>query len=140
MLPIRDDQPSFSTPFINYFIIALNVGVYLFFELPVQANGDRAFAALLTNFALTPAHVTGAVTGNGHYSLSAALVTVFTSMFMHGGLFHIVGNLWFLWIFGDNVEDHLGHFPYLVFYLLCGLAAAMTDIALDPHSRIPTLG
>lgn len=140
MFPIRDDQPRFSTPFVNYFIIALNVLVFVFFELPVQAQGDRAFAALLGNFAMIPAHVTGAFTGHGNYTIANAVLTIFTSMFMHGGLLHIVGNLWFLWIFGDNVEDYLGHFPYLIFYLVCGFAAAVTDIALGPTSPVPTLG
>src|SRR5215469_8467644 len=104
MFPIRDDQPRFTTPFVNYFIIGLNIAVYLLIEL------------------------------------SAKLLTIFTSMFLHADLFHIIGNLWFLWIFGDNIEDYVGHFPYLIFYLLCGVAAAVTDIALDPLSQMPTIG
>ena len=140
MFPIRDDQPSFSTPYVNYFIIALNLLVFIFIELPLQFQGPRALNALIFQFGLIPAHVTHAVAGSGQYSFAASLLTIFTSMFMHGGLFHILGNLWFLWIFGDNVEDYLGHFIYLIFYLLCGVAAAFTDIALSPTSMIPTIG
>lgn len=140
MFPIRDDQPSFSTPFVNYFIIALNLLVFLFVELPLQFQGPRALNALIFQFGLVPEHFTRALGGAPQYSIAANLLTILTSMFMHGGLFRILGNLWFLWIFGDNVEDYLGHFSYLIFYLLCGIAAALTDIALSPLSRIPTIG
>jgi membrane associated rhomboid family serine protease len=140
MFPIRDDQPRFSTPYVNYFIIALNVLVYVFFELPVQMQGERHFQALVFQFGFVPAHLTHALGGTSHYPLSATLLTIFTSMFLHGGLFHIVGNMWFLWIFGDNIEDYMGHFSYLIFYLLCGVAAAVTFIAINPSSTVPTLG
>jgi len=140
MFPIRDDQPRFSTPWVNYFIIGLNVFVYFFFELPVKFQGGRAFDVLVGQFGLVPQHFTHALSGSPQYPFSATLLTILTSMFLHGDLFHILGNLWFLWIFGDNIEDHLGHFPYLVFYLLCGIAAALTDIAIDPASLVPTIG
>src|SRR6266699_587480 len=117
--PIRDDQPRFSTPYVNYFIIALNIAAYVFFEVPAQFQGPRALA------------------GTPQYPLSANLLTILTSMFLHAGWFHILGNLWILWIFGDNVEDYLGHFSYLVFYLMCGVAAALTDIAINPLSALP---
>jgi len=140
MFPIRDDQPRYSTPWVNYFIIGLNVFVYFFFELPVQFQGGRAFDVLISQFGLVPQHFTRALAGSPQYAFPATLLTILTSMFLHGDLFHILGNLWFLWIFGDNIEDHLGHFSYLVFYLLCGIAAALTDIAIDPASRVPTIG
>jgi len=140
MFPIRDDQPRFSTPLVNYFIIALNVAVYLLIELPVQFQGARQFDVLVLQFGLIPHDVVRAVAGVHNYPLGANLLTIFTSMFLHGDILHIVGNLWFLWIFGDNIEDHLGHFPYLIFYLLCGMAAALTDIAIDPTSNLPTIG
>jgi membrane associated rhomboid family serine protease len=140
MFPIRDDQPRYSTPVVNYFIIALNVFVYLFLEVPVQLRGQYAFGRLISEFGLIPQHFTRALEGSHQYALPATLLTIFTSMFLHGDLLHILGNLWFLWIFGDNIEDYLGHFPYLIFYLLCGLAAALTDIALAPASRLPTIG
>jgi membrane associated rhomboid family serine protease len=140
MFPIRDDQPSFSKPFVNYFIIGLNVLVYILFELPVQMQGARHFEALVFQFGFIPEHLTRAFSGGAHYSIPATFLTIFTSMFLHADLFHIIGNLWFLWIFGDNVEDHLGHFLYLIFYLLCGVAAALTFVALNPGATAPTLG
>ena len=138
--PIRDDQPSFSKPYVNYFIIALNVLVFVLFELPVQSQGPRAFNALVFQFGLVPHDFTHALTGAANYPLGANLLTILTSMFMHGDFFHILGNMWFLWIFGDNIEDRLGHFVYLVFYLICGIAAALSDIALTPTSQVPLIG
>jgi len=140
MFPIRDDQPRFSTPYVNYFLIALNVLVYVLFELPLQFQEPRALNALIFQFGLIPHDLTRAIAGAPQYPLSANLLTILTSMFLHGGFFHILGNMWFLAIFGDNIEDHIGHFSYLVFYLLCGVAAALTDIALSPMSTIPTIG
>src|SRR5437870_2373804 len=124
MFPIRDDQPRFSTPYVNYFIIALNVLVYVLFELPAEFQGPRALNDVISQFALIPRHFTGALQGAPQYSLAAVSLTILTSMFLHGGFFHILGNMWFLAIFGDNIEDYLGHFSYLIFYLLCGVAAA----------------
>jgi membrane associated rhomboid family serine protease len=140
MFPIRDDQPRFSTPYVNYFIITLNVLIYVFFEVPVEMQGEGHFEALIFQFGFVPEHLTRALAGSSHYSIAASLLTIFTSMFLHGGLLHVVGNLWFLWIFGDNIEDHLGHFTYLIFYLLCGIAAALTFIAINPSSTVPTIG
>ena len=140
MFPIRDDQPSFSKPLVNYFIIALNVLVFVLFELPLQAQGSRAFNGLVLQYGLIPHDFTLALKGSTNYPLVANLLTVLTSMFMHGGIGHILGNMWFLWIFGDNVEDRLGHFGYLIFYLVCGIAAALTDIALAPTSPVPMIG
>jgi len=139
-LPIRDDQPRFSTPVVNYFIIALNIAVFVFIELPAQFQGNRAIAFLVSQYGLIPHDLTRALAGAPQYPISANLLTIFTSMFLHGGWQHILGNLWILWIFGDNVEDHMGHFPYLIFYLLCGVAAALTDIALSPLSAVPMIG
>lgn len=136
MFPIRDDQPRYSTPVVNYFIIALNAVVFLFEE--VQTPGG--LEALVFQFGVVPQHFARALAGSPRYTIPATLLTIFTSMFLHGGWLHIIGNMWFLWIFGDNVEDYLGHFAYLVFYLICGVAAALTQIALNPGSPIPTVG
>jgi membrane associated rhomboid family serine protease len=140
MLPLRDDQPSFSKPFVTYFIIALNALVFVLFELPLQAQGPRAINGLIFQFGLIPHDFTRAIAGATQYPLGANLLTVLTSMFMHGGWGHILGNMWVLWIFGDNVEDRLGHFSYLMFYLVCGVAAALTDIVLSPGSQVPMIG
>lgn len=137
MIPIRDDQPSFTKPFVNYFIIGLNVLVYLLFEPPVHS---RAFQVFTFQFGLIPHDFVRAIAGVPQYPRAANALTILTSMFMHGDFFHILGNMWFLWIFGDNVEDHLGHFSYLTFYLICGIAAALTDIAITPSSDVPLIG
>jgi membrane associated rhomboid family serine protease len=139
MIPIRDDQPSYSTPFINYFIIGLNVLVFLF-ELSIGAEGRRALNAFVFKFGVVPVRIERALAGVGQYTLATTLPTILTSMFLHGGWLHIIGNMWFLWIFGDNIEDHLGHFRYLLFYLACGVAAAITHIIFNLSSNEPTVG
>ena len=136
MIPIRDDQPRFSTPYITYFLVALNTLVFLFeFLTPVQNR-----AALEYEFGIVPVHIEAALRGSAHFSLAGTLLPILTSMFLHGSWLHVIGNMWFLWIFGDNIEDYLGHFPFLIFYLLCGFAAAITHIFLNPGSDVPTVG
>jgi len=87
-----------------------------------------------------PRHFELALAGSSRYALPALVLTIFTSMFLHGGWLHIIGNMWFLWIFGDNIEDYLGHSLYLAFYLVSGFAAAVTHILLNPASNLPTVG
>jgi len=133
MIPIRDDAPRYSTPWINYFLIALNTLVFLY-ELQL---GPRNLNAFVFTFGMVPAHVATAVhTG----AFTAGIVPILTSMFMHAGWLHIIFNMWWLWIFGDNVEDSLGHFPYLIFYLLSGLGAAAVHILFNWGSRVPSVG
>jgi len=134
MIPIRDDQPSFSTPFINYFLIALNVLVFLL-ELSAGMH-SRA----LYSFALVPRHTAAVISGHSYDSLASAVLPIFTSMFLHGDFFHVAGNMLFLWIFGDNVEDYLGHFRYLLFYFASGFAAALLHILINFNSQVPTVG
>jgi membrane associated rhomboid family serine protease len=136
MIPIRDDQPRFSTPFVTYFLIALNLLVF-FFE---AALTQPSLEILIRQFGLIPAHVTRLLGGSGPVNVGTALLPIFTSMFLHGSWLHVLGNMWFLWIFGDNIEDYLGHFKYLIFYLLSGVAAAIAQVALTPGSRVPTVG
>jgi membrane associated rhomboid family serine protease len=139
MFPIRDDTPRFSTPYITYFIIALNVAVFLF-ELLVGAQSGRALNGLMYQFGVVPAHFDRALAGASNASLPALSLTILTSMFLHASWLHIIGNMWFLWIFGDNLEDYLGHFSYLVFYLVSGVAAMFTHILLNAGSNVPALG
>ena len=136
MLPIKDDQPRYSTPYINNFLIGLNLVIF-FFEATLT---PASLKTLLHQFAVVPAHVTAFLQGSPRYSLPAVAIPFFTSMFLHGSWMHVLGNMWFLYIFGDNVEDYLGHFKYLVFYLLAGLFAMTVQAAADPHSTVPTLG
>src|SRR5205814_8591733 len=136
MIPIRDDQPRFSTPFVNYFIVALNALAF-FYELSIQTQGHRALDRFVYQFGVVPTHVELAL---AHLNLAGVFLPILTSMFLHGGWLHIIGNMWFLWIFGDNIEDHLGHFRYLLFYLACGIAAAVTHIVFNLSSNEPTVG
>ena len=138
MIPIRDDTPRYSTPYVTYFIITLNVLVFLF-ELTVEMQGPRALNSLIYEFGVVPRHFLRAATAPGA-SFPGAFLPVLTSMFLHGGFAHIIGNMWFLWIFGDNIEDYLGHFLYLIFYLIGGIAAAVLYILLDANSNVPTIG
>jgi membrane associated rhomboid family serine protease len=139
MIPLRDDQPVFSTPFVNYFLIVLNVLVFLF-ELSVGLQSHRQLNELMFQFGVVPHYEIGLLTGVPVFAPGAALLPIFTSMFLHASWAHILGNMWVLWIFGDNIEDYLGHFRYLVFYLISGLAASFTHILLNPNSRIPSIG
>ena len=136
MLPIRDDQPRFSTPYVTYFLIAINLIIF-FFE---SALGPDNFRLFIYQFGMIPAHVTAVVTGAGDISPVGAFIPLLTSMFLHGSWGHVIGNMWFLWIFGDNIEDHLGHFKYLTFYLISGLIASLAQIILNPFSGVPNVG
>src|SRR5216684_3022457 len=122
MIPLRDTQPSYSPPIVTIGIIVANVLIFLYqISLP-----DYELNNLIAHYGVVPDRF--------HYS------SLVTSMFLHGGWMHVIGNMWFLWIFGDNVEDILGHGKYLVFYLLCGVAAGLAQYAMYPDARVPTLG
>src|SRR3984893_10776724 len=136
MFPIRDDQPRYSTPYVNGFLIALNILVYLF-QSSLDPRGYELFARA---FGVVPSHLAAFLAGSPKYSLGAIIVPFFTSMFLHAGWMHVLGNMWFLYIFGDNIEDYLGHFKYLVFYILCGLFAMATQVAIYPYSNLPRVG
>ena len=128
MLPIQDEIRAHRFPFVNYSLIALNIIVFIL-ELMAGPNLEAA----LYEIALIPANVTAG------FDLGD-MKAIFTSMFLHAGLSHLLGNMLYLWIFGDNVEDRLGHFWYLVFYLAGGVVAAFAHVALNPNSVIPTVG
>lgn len=134
MIPLKDDAPRSTIPLVNYFLIGLNVLVFLF-ELTLPARAQTGFEM---QFAFIPYHVDRWLAGSA--PIDYALVPIFTSMFLHAGWWHLIGNMWFLYIFGDNVEDRLGHFRYLITYLLCGLGASLTHLIFNLHSRIPTVG
>ncbi len=144
MIPLKDDTPRLSTPLVNYFLILANVAVFLF----QISLGRRSEAEFVRTFALVPERVVAALQGamphaQAHHSGISplfAFLPVLTSMFMHHDILHILFNMWFLWIFGRNVEEALGHFPYLVFYLICGFMAALAQILSNSNSLIPMLG
>lgn len=127
MFPIRDHNPSGRVPYVTYAIIAINVLVFLSY---VAVIDQAQFGSILGDFALVPAEVTR---GEETY-------TLLTSMFMHGGWMHLIGNMLFLWIFGDNLEDAFGHIGFLIFYLVCGVAADIAHILPDPNSQVPLVG
>jgi membrane associated rhomboid family serine protease len=139
MIPLSDDAPRFSTPFVTYFIIALNTLIFLF-ELSVGSQGQRALNSLINQFGVVPIHFERALTGASTPSLVGLFLPILTAMFLHGSWLHVIGNMWFLWIFGDNIEDYLGHFTYLLFYLVCGFAAAFAHIVINAGSRVPSVG
>jgi membrane associated rhomboid family serine protease len=134
MIPIRDTIRARRWPVVNYAVIALCVWAYGL-ELAGQENIDTLFET----YALTPATFMKSVARHGVFEL-AQWKPLVTSMFLHGGLLHLAGNMLFLWIFGDNVEDRFGHVGYALFYLVGGIAAAGTHVLADPTSTVATVG
>ena len=134
MLPLRDDIPSRTFPGVTVFLIIVNVIAFLN-EMRL-ADGLEDF---LLNYALVPIRYTdGSV--SSQFSLVEQAIPFFTSMFLHGGWIHLIGNMWILWIFGDNVEDRLGHGRYLMLYLVGGVAAGAVHIFTNGDSPVPTIG
>ena len=147
MIPIRDDNPHFLTPYVTVGIIALNVIAWL----AVQGLGtEPALARSICTLGLIPGELlntlepgTRMLVGPHTYCSitdGANWISMLSHMFLHGSWMHLIGNMWFLWIFGNNVEDSMGHGRFVVFYLLCGLAAAVVQMVSDPASGIPMVG
>jgi len=153
MIPLKDDAPRVSTPYVNYTLVALNVVAFLY-ELWIGATYGRAgLNTFVYQFGVVPARFTVVLFNHGyvpwdlisdlgarHLPTAAAIVPIFTSMFLHGSWLHLIFNMWALWIFGDNVEDYLGHAKYLVFYLLCGIAATLLHTLFNIGSTVPSVG
>ncbi len=140
MIPLRDDNPQILTPIATYAIIALNAVAWALLQ---GFGSDPALPASICRLGLIPGELLGTAPVGARTFCQigeADWSTVVTSMFMHGGWFHIIGNMWFLWIFGNNVEDVMGHVRFVVFYLLCGLGAAALQVAADPASTVPMVG
>jgi membrane associated rhomboid family serine protease len=147
MFPYRDDNPTLGTPVVTLLIIAVNVAVWIL----VQGMGqDPALARSVCELGLIPGEFLGRVAPGTSLPLSPGEVCVLgverhwfaplTSMFLHGGWLHLIGNMWFLWVFGNNVEDSQSHVRFLIFYLLSGLAAAATQTLVNPNSLAPMVG
>ncbi|EDQ03880.1 hypothetical protein OIHEL45_00522 [Sulfitobacter indolifex HEL-45] len=128
MFPIRDHNPSGRTPYVTYALMAVNIGVFLSY-LSLMSD-ERALGEFYYSYALLPARLSH---GEGYFGL-------ITSQFLHGGWMHLAGNMLFLWIFGDNVEDEMGHGRYLLFYLACGIAAGLGQVVTEPLSWVPMVG
>jgi membrane associated rhomboid family serine protease len=127
MIPLYDDNPTHRFPAVTLLIIAVNVFVYFFWQTRIGLEESVAQAAFV------PAELTR---GAGF----ASWENLFTSMFMHGGFMHLLGNMWFLWIFGDNVENECGTIRFIIFYLLCGVIATLAHVWSDPRSTMPLVG
>ena len=136
MIPLKDDNPTSGKPFITYFIIGLCILIFL---LQLSSQSYKT-GQLFYSYGLIPSVLMG------HNNLPMDLyvvpgwLTIFTSMFMHGGFMHLAGNMLYMWIFSDNIEDTLGPKKFIIFYLLSGIGAAMTQVFMDTHSQIPMVG
>lgn len=147
MFPISDDNPRAHLPVATFSIIAINVAVWVLLQ---GLGSPRALAESMCSWALIPGELLGYVSAGTQIQVGPNLAcrfdgegnvfSLFTSMFMHGGWFHIIGNMWFLWVFGDNVEDEMGPLRFAVFYVTCGLAAAAAQIVTNPDSVVPMVG
>src|SRR3990172_2170188 len=135
MIPLRDNVPRSTWPFVTATIIAVNCFVF-FLEL---SAGPAQRDQLIATYALIPARTTAYVTGLP-VGFSGGILTLFSSMFLHGGWMHLIGNMWFLWLFGDNVEDRVGHWRFVLLYLTGGLAGALTHWFFNMNSTMPTVG
>ena len=134
MIPLRDTIQSRNYPVVNTIIIGLNTCVYL-----LELNQGTRFNEFIFTYGLVPARYSVPQIG-AYFSTTQQVVALFTFMFLHGGFWHLLGNMWFLYIFGDNVEDRLGPLRYLVFYLACGIASGLFHLVIQWHSRVPTIG
>ena len=131
MFPLKDDAPRATTPYVNFTLIALNVLIFLY-EFWIWSQSPSDLNAFVDRFGMVPVHFTDAFFSVNYVPFTAAILPIFTSMFLHGSPFHLIFNMWALWIFGDNIEDCLGHGMYAVFYMVCGVSATLLHIAAIP--------
>ncbi len=135
MIPLRGSVPTEKFPFVTILIIVINVAVFMYqLSLGQKANEELVMRAGATPYEIS--HGVDTPPAFGH----PVRLTLLTSMFLHGGLFHIIGNMLYLWVFGNNIEDRVGHLRFIFFYLICGVAAGIVYIASGPESRIPMVG
>jgi len=146
MFPLYDENPTEMVPVVTIVIIVLNVLVWLLVQ---QAGAGEGFISSLCALGAIPADITGRLATGSTIRLGGewlcqtgglGWMTIFSSMFMHGGWMHLIGNMWFLWVFGNNIEDSMGHVRFVLFYALCGVVASVAHIVSDPASAVPTVG
>jgi len=133
VIPLRDENPSSTVPVVTRALIVLNVAVFLY-----EVSLGQGLATFIGDCGLVPLRLLEAL--RGAENPIAASATIVTSTFLHGGWLHLIGNMWYLWIFGDNVEDRMGHVRYLVFYLVGGVASGVLHTMANPDSPLPTVG
>ena len=136
MIPLSDDNPAGLKPIVTWSLIALCIAVF-FWQLSFN---EREAEALVFNLGFVPRNLFDHAVTETVYGIPWPWLTLLTSMFLHGGFLHLGGNMLYLWIFGNNVEDAMGHARFLLFYLTCGIAAALTEGMVNPHSPLPMLG
>ncbi len=134
MIPLRDSNRSQTFPLVNYTIIAANLMAFLW-QVSLGSRLEKAFFL----YGLVPIRYSDPAVAS-HFTAVEQILPFLTSMFLHGGILHLAGNMWSLYLFGDNVEDRMGHLRYLVFYVLCGLAAGLTHLFTNWSSHVPTIG
>ena len=134
MFPIKDDNPTELRPYVTCALIGLNILIF-FYQIGLEEN---IRTSLIFEYGFKPSQLFS--NANSMNLKQSSLLTIFTSMFLHGGLFHLLGNMLFLWIYGNNVEDSMGHIKFLIFYLLCGLAASLLQAIVSFDSSIPMIG
>jgi membrane associated rhomboid family serine protease len=147
VFPYHDENQTKRTPVVTYLLVALNIAAFVLVE---GAGSPLALARAVCDFGLIPGELTGTLAPGTRFPMGDGLVCltdpgrqvshVLTSMFLHGSWLHVLGNMWFLWLFGNNIEDSMGRVRFLVFYLVCGVAAALLQVVLNPHSVVPMVG
>lgn len=135
MIPIKDDNPTRTIPFVTVALIVINSAIFLY-QMMLPAELDRL---ITLKYGVIPVEIIHWVDIRPEISIPVVL-TLITSQFLHGSLFHLGGNMLYLWIFGNNIEDVLGHFRYLIFYIVCGIIAGLVHVFTQPSSLIPTIG
>ena len=136
MIPLKDDNPTNTRPIITYCLIAICLLVFII-ELSLSSYRDGTF---FYSFGLIPSVLLGKLKLSQDLYVIPSYITVITSMFVHGGFMHLIGNMLYMWIFADNIEESIGKIKFLIFYLLCGIGAAMAQVFTDANSQIPMVG
>ncbi len=147
VFPYHDENQTKRTPLVTYALVALNIATFVLVE---GAGTPQALARAVCDFGLIPGELTGALPPGTRFPMGDGLVcltdpgrqlgNVLTSMFLHGSWMHLLGNMWFLWLFGNNIEDSMGRARFVVFYLACGVAAALVQVVVNPRSVVPMVG
>lgn len=137
MFPLKDDNPTSITPIVTLALIAANVLIFVYQFFLLEPPSTELF---FYQFGAIPAVVVGQQSLPAGIATVPPILSVFTSMFLHGGFMHLIGNMWFLWIFGNNIEEAMGHLRFIIFYLICGVLASWSHIASDPASVLPSIG
>jgi membrane associated rhomboid family serine protease len=136
MFPLKDDNPISITPVVTWIFIAVNAAAFLY-QLSLNASQERL---LVYQFGAIPAVISGVASLSHKLSVVPPFLSILTGMFLHGGWMHLIGNMWFLWVFGNNIEEAMGHLRFFLFYLFCGYLASSAHILFNFNSAVPMIG